>query len=570
MQLHPTRATFQVALAGAALVTVGIMAKVSPAVAFGGGMLLAVTLGRALALSTVTRIRASGFEMVWGTTRRVTKGIRDEEIILEAELRNRGFDDARGVNLRPVASSMLDVTIFPATLDLPAASKVRFEMRVRPRRVGRWGVHGIALEVRGTPLGGEGLYEVPLMFANPHGVEVMPRPLFTMLQPARGGRARRIAEAGRPAPLAGEGEHLKELRELVPGDSFKRIAWKASARRGRLLVREMEREERDIVWLVLDASVELWAGGRGNSPLDVAIDELGGVAARHLAKGDRVGVVVFASRVRTWLPPGAGPTQASKIVAGLASAASMVDSDRCELDEAELAQRVAEHLRPLDPRGLGDVARGNLDALSTRAEALRARAPFAPRLPQSASPREQRFRHYLASFGVEVPPKVDGERERADIQLAAVLEKIGREKKKRASIVHVWAPPPGPESPVDAGLRKLRALRVEIRWTMPSFEPSLTNEPGGHGPTVEDVVNEAVRMRVRASQARAERVLRSFGVRARAVEVRRHVDLGALSPSPPSASSAQSAGTAGGTLGDKTLVDAPREPSTSERSERGV
>jgi uncharacterized protein (DUF58 family) len=417
---------------------------------------------------------------------------------------------------------MLEVSIHPATLHLPAASKVRFEIRVRARRVGRWGVHGIALEVRGTPLGGEGLYEVPLMFANPHGVEVMPRPLFAMLQTARGGRARRVAEAGRPAPLAGEGEHLKELREHVAGDPFKRIAWKASARRGQLLVREMEREERDVAWLVLDASVELWAGAHGTAPLDVAIDELGGVAARHIAKGDRVGVVVFASRVRTWLPPAGGPLQASKISAALASAASMVDTDRCELDEAELAQRVAEHLRPLDPRGLGDVPRGNLEALSLRAEAMRSRAPFAPRLPQSLTPREQRFRHYLASFGVEVPPRVDGERDKADLQLRGILDKLAKEKnKKKPSIVHVWAPPPGPESQVDAAVRKLRSRHVEVRWTMPSFEPGLAL--AAHGPTtVEDVVFDAVRIRVRASQARAERAMRLIGVRARHVEVRRH------------------------------------------------
>jgi len=521
VQLHPTRATFQVALAGAAMVAVGVAAKVSAAVAFGGAMLLAVTLGRALALSTVTRIRASGFEMVWGTTRRVTRASRDEEVVLEAELRNRGFDDARGVSLRPVASSMLDVSIFPATLDLPAASKVRFEIRVSPRRVGRWGIHGIALEVRGTPLGGEGLYEVPLMFANPHGVEVVPKPLFAILQTARGGRARRVAEAGRPAPLAGEGEQLKELRELSPGDSFKRIAWKASARRGQLLVREMEREERDVAWLVLDASVELWAGSRGHSPLDVAIDEVAGLAARHIAKGDRVGLAIFASRVRTWLPPDAGPSQANKIVAALPSAASMVDADRCELDEAELAQRVAEHLRPLDPRGLVDVPRGHLDSLSSRAEAMRVRAPFAPRLPQASTPREQRFRHYLASFGIEVPPRVDGERDKADVQLAAILEKIAREKKKRPSIVHVWAPPPGPDSPVDGAARKVRARHVELRWTMPSFEPSLT-AGAGTTPTVESVVADAVRLRVRASQARAERAMRAFGVRPRPVEVKRH------------------------------------------------
>lgn len=524
MQLHPTRATFQVALAGAAMVAVGVAAKVSAAVAFGGAMLLAITLGRALALSTVTRIRASGFEMVWGMTRRVTRLERGGEVVLEAELRNRGFDDARGVNVRPVASSMLDVTIHPPVLDLPAASKVRFEVRVRARRVGRWGVHGIALEVRGTPLGGEGLYEVPLMFANPHGVEVVPKPLFTMLQSARGGRARMLAASGRPAPLSGEGETLKELREHVPGDPFKRIAWKASARRGQLLVREMEREERDIVWLVIDASVELWAGEEGRAPLDIAVEELGGVASRHLARGDKVGLVVFASRARTWLVPESGPLQATRIVAALASTASAVDSDRCELDEVELAARVAEHLRPLDPRGLSDVPRGNLEALATRAEAMRVRAPFAPRLPHAATPREQRLRHYLAAFGIEVPPRVEGEREKAEAQLASLLDKIAKEKRKKPSIVHIWAPPPGPESDaIGHGVRRLRARGVDVRWTMPAFEPALEVRSEGP-PTVEDVVRTAVQLRVRASQARAERAMRAMGVRAKAVQIRHRLE----------------------------------------------
>jgi uncharacterized protein (DUF58 family) len=283
----------------------------------------------------------------------------------------------------------------------------------------------------------------------------------------------------------------------------------------------MEREERDVVWLVLDASVELWAGEEGKAPLDVAVEELGGAAARHLAKGDQVGLAVFASRVRTWLPPAGGPLQASRIVAALASTASMVDADRCELDEPELAQRVAEHLRPLDPRGLSDVPRGNLDALATRAEAMRSRAPFAPRLPHAASPREQRFRHYLAAFGVEVPPRVDGEREKADKQLEALLDKLTREKKKRPSVVHVWAPPPGPESAVAAAARKLRARHVEVRWTMPSFEPSLEPSRPGQPETVEDVVREAVRLRVRASQSRAERALRGFGVRGQREATRR-------------------------------------------------
>src|SRR5207302_1946161 len=125
--------------------------------------------------------------------------------------------------------------------------------------------------------------------------------------------SRRAAEAGRSAPALGEGDEIRELRDHVSGDPFKRIAWKASARRGRLIVRDMEREERDVVWLVLDASVELWAGPEGRAPLDDMVDEVSALAARHLARGDRVGLAVLASRPRTWLTPASGAPHAVKI-----------------------------------------------------------------------------------------------------------------------------------------------------------------------------------------------------------------------------------------------------------------
>jgi uncharacterized protein (DUF58 family) len=516
MQLYPTRATFHVALAGAALVAVGVAARMAPVVAFGGAMVLAVAVGRALALATVTRLRVSGFEMVWSTARRVSRVSRGGEIRLEAELRNRGVDDARGVAIRAVASSNLDVTVEPESIDLPAGAKVRLDVIVKTKRVGRWGLHGMALEVRGTPVGGEGLYEVPLMFANPYGIEVLPKQLHAMILSPRGGRSRRASEAGRPAALAGDGDELRELREHMPGDPFKRIAWKASARRGQLVVREMERDERDVLWILLDASVELWAGEHGKAPLDRAVDEISAVIAKHLSLGDHVGLIVTASRLRTWLTPGNGAAHAMRLAAALASAASMVDEDRSELDENAVAQRVAEHLRPLDPRGLADIPRGNLDLLAARAEGLRSRAPFAPRMPFARTAREQRLRHYLASFGIEVPPRLEGERERTDAAMAAIFEKLATEK-KRPSILHVWAPAPSRSGPISAGLRRLRAKRIEVRWTVPSFEASVpaegTGDPATPPASVGDAVADAVRIRARASRVRGERALKKMGVR---------------------------------------------------------
>jgi uncharacterized protein (DUF58 family) len=396
-------------------------------------------------------------------------------------------------------------------VDLPPGSTARIDVTVEALRVGRWGVHGLALEVRGTPLGGEGLYEVPLLFANPLGIEVLPPSLGALVASPRGGRARRASEVGRPANFAGEGDELRELRDHVPGDPFKRIAWKASARRGRLLVREMEREEREVVWLVVDASVELWAGEKGEAPLDRVVEEVASVAARHLRRGDRVGLVVAASRLRSWVAPQEGAAHAATLAGALASAASCIDADRSELDEIEVAQRVAEHARPLDLRGLGDLRKGDLDGLAARADLLRARAPFAPRVPFAHSPREQSLRHYLAAFGIESPPRVDGERERAERTLAQVLDKLATEK-PRASIVHVWAPAPAQAETSARAIAALRRHRIDVRWTLPAFDAGVGADRERRSP-VADAVDDAVRLRARATRTRGERMLRRLGVR---------------------------------------------------------
>ncbi len=509
------------------MVGLGAAARIPAMVAFGGAVILAIAVGRAVAQVAVTRLRSAGFEMLWASPRRVARTARGGEVTLEAELRNRGEDDTRAVQVRAVCSSLLSIDVRPSLVDIPARSTVRIALTVRANRVGRWGVHGVALEVRGTPAGGEGLYEVPLMFANPFGIEVFPRALHTYLLSPTGGRSRRRAEAGRPAALPGDGDELRELREHVPGDPFKRIAWKASARRGQLVVREMEREERDVVWFVLDASVELWAGAFGRAPLDHGVDEIATLSVRHLARGDQAGLVVTASRLRAWIPPAGGAAHATRLAAALTSAANMIDADRCELDERDVGARVVEHARPLDPRGLMDIAPRNLDMLAARAEALRARAPFAPRVPFGRTQRERTLRHYLASFGIEVPPRVDGERDRAVATLAQVLEKIAAEK-KRPSIVHVWAPAPAEDSVIVRALRKLKGRRIAVRWSLPPIEESIGEHPGPTGAlraddagaagqtaapgSVREAADEAVRMRARAARARSIALLRKLGV----------------------------------------------------------
>ncbi|MDI3283988.1 DUF58 domain-containing protein [Polyangium sp. 15x6] len=530
MQLFPTRTAAHLSIAAISVAGVGLVAREPAIVGWGGAMLLAMALARAVTLVSVSRIRAAGFEMLWSGPRRVVRTGRGSTIEIEAEVRNRDTLAARYVRLRPIASSQLQITIEPSAGEVMASGRLKVKVSVHAPRVGQHGVHGLALEVHGAP----GLFEVPLTFANPFGVEVLPRPFAAWLPSPRGGRSKLLASSGRPGRARGEGSDMRELREHQPGDPFRRIAWKASARRGILLVRDFEREERDVVWVVLDASVELWAGPLGRAPLDLAIDEAASICARYLSRGDRVGLAIYASTVRAFVLPDQGPAHGQKLAHLLVTATGTHDASRSDLDEADVAVRVLEHLRPLDARGLSDLRRGDLDRLASRADAVRPRAPFAPPPPDGRSPRERTLRRYLAAYGIESPARAEAERHESGFMLAEVLSQIVKSKPK-PSVVHVVAPAPSEiaqEKPVMDALRRLARHSASVTWSMPQFDPGLLppwdpptradgspSEEVAEGPRriaweeAAGVAAEAVLVRTRVAVSRSEAVLRRLGVR---------------------------------------------------------
>ena len=529
MQLYPTRTAAHLAVVGIAVVGVGVASREPAIVGWGGAILLAMAIARAVTLVSVARIRAAGFEMLWSGPRRVVRTTRGSVIEIEAEVRNRDTLAARYVKLRAVASSQLEVEIEPAAGEVAASGRLKVKVKVRAPRIGQHGVHGLALEVHGA----SGLFEVPLTFANPYGIEVLPRPFATYLMQPRGGRSHLMAASGKPGRTRGEGGDLRELREHQPGDPFRRIAWKASARRGQLLVRDFEREERDVAWVVLEASCELWAGPLGRAPLDLAIDEAAAIATRHLSRGDRVGLYVYAAGLKATLPPDTGPAHGNKIAHLLATACGTHDAHRSSLDEADVAVRVLEHLRPLDARGLSDVRRGDLDKLAVRADAMRARAPFAASPPVGRTPRERTLRRYLAAFGMDSPPRAEIDRREVELGLEAALAGIAKTK-PRASLVHVVAPPPEEPSLPRLGdaLRRVMRGGAAVTWSSPSVVPALA--PPWDDPTREEpdeeppllprkpnqaflemapIAADAVLARARAAEARREAGLRRLGVR---------------------------------------------------------
>ncbi|MEO2013746.1 MAG: DUF58 domain-containing protein [Fuerstiella sp.] len=105
---------------------------------------------------------------------------------------------------------------------------------------------------------------------------------------------------------AGMGSELLELREYVPGDPPKSIAWKVSARRDMLMTRQYESEVPVRVYLFIDGSVGTRIGGFGRRLIDQMSYVAGSVARSAISAGDPVGAVLFDERGQRRIRPGGG------------------------------------------------------------------------------------------------------------------------------------------------------------------------------------------------------------------------------------------------------------------------
>ena len=105
---------------------------------------------------------------------------------------------------------------------------------------------------------------------------------------------------------SGLGSELLELREYVPGDPPKAIAWKVSARRDKLMTRQYESEVPVRVQLFLDGSRNARCGGFGYRLLDQLTYVAASVARAAISVGDPVGAMLFDEYGVKRLPPQGG------------------------------------------------------------------------------------------------------------------------------------------------------------------------------------------------------------------------------------------------------------------------
>lgn len=124
----------------------------------------------------------------------------------------------------------------------------------------------------------------------------------------------RFIEAGlRKMRLRGAGTEFESLREFAQGDPFRSIDWKATARRGKIMVTQHEVERSQNVMLVLDCGRLMTAQIGTQRKLDYAVTAALSLATIAGLANDRIGVVAFAGRILAASAPRSTRSSASHL-----------------------------------------------------------------------------------------------------------------------------------------------------------------------------------------------------------------------------------------------------------------
>ncbi|MBS1151770.1 MAG: Cell division protein DivIC [Myxococcaceae bacterium] len=213
---------------------------------------------------------------------------------------------------------------------------------------------------------------------------------------ARDDEARRIIR--RPA----EGREFESLREYQAGDDRRTVDWKATARRGKPMVRVTQPERNQQVLLLLDCGRHM-AGETRAAPdaparrkLDFAVDAALRVAKVSLDQGDLVGMLAFGSGVKAWLPPRKG-AEALKAICAL------LYRVEATLEESDYGAAIELAFSRGRKRSLVLLFTDLLDA-DTSAALVKRTLKLVPRhLPVVACLRDEELRRVAQAVPVDAP-----------------------------------------------------------------------------------------------------------------------------------------------------------------------
>lgn len=129
-----------------------------------------------------------------------------------------------------------------------------------------------------------------LALAAPGALLVYPR--LVALETLFSETGSRIQEGRRLLMRRPSGFDLHSVREYEQGESLRRVHWPSTAKRGQLMVKDLEDSPRDEALVVLDADVAFDVGTPPDSSFELATSAAGSILRAHAGRGRRAGLIV--------------------------------------------------------------------------------------------------------------------------------------------------------------------------------------------------------------------------------------------------------------------------------------
>jgi uncharacterized protein (DUF58 family) len=161
--------------------------------------------------------------------------------------------------------------------------------------------------LRRVPRGRYAIEEAEVVVEDPFGLErvtiELPAGASILVYPRLVDVDRLFSESGARTPEGRRlllrrptGFDLHSVRDYQQGESLRRVHWPTTARRGQLMVKELEDSPRDETAVLLDADASTVVGTAPDSSFELAVRAAGSIAKSHAARGRRAALIVNASR----------------------------------------------------------------------------------------------------------------------------------------------------------------------------------------------------------------------------------------------------------------------------------
>ncbi len=199
----------------------------------------------------------------------------------------------------------------PLHLASGAAQKIHFELTPFERGNFEFGQTHLFLRTK------IGLLERRVSFGKTEKVAVYPSIIQMKKYELRSFQRTSTEQGIKRLRRIGHSYEFEQIKNYVEGDDYRSINWKASGRRGSLMVNQYEDERSQQVYLLLDKSRTMMMPFGGLSLLDYAVNATLALSNIILKKGDKTGLLTFSDVLGTTLKAERSPQQLRLILENL-------------------------------------------------------------------------------------------------------------------------------------------------------------------------------------------------------------------------------------------------------------